>query len=283
LPRWPSGVAKTIKEFVCLKVNDEEANEATCQVVEETPLSIFINGRHYVTAMISPQLHKEFVVGHLFAERTLGSPEEIESLEIEGNVVRAIVANPMRAILPRKPIVSGCGGTASFLDESKLPKTRSDLKITKEELADGMKAILLSEIHTATGGVHCVGLFGKSGPVCIIEDIGRHNALDKAIGYGLMHNIDFSQAFLACTGRISSDMALKCSVAGIPVIVSRGATTSLAISIAERTGLAIVGFLRKKSSMCTPTKRGSPYHDMLQVCRACRCIFSRAPLPEPFC
>jgi len=235
-----------IKEFVCLKVNGEGVEEAFCPVVEEVPLSIFINGRHYVTAMISPQLRKEFVVGHLFAEGIAGSLKEIESLEIEGNVVRALIANPMRAILPRKPIVSGCGGIASFLDESKLPKIKSDLKVAREELQKGMKAISLSEIHVATGGVHSVGLFGKSGPVCIIEDIGRHNALDKAIGYGLMQNIDFCQAFVACTGRISSDMALKCSVAGIPVVASRGATTSLAISIAERTGLAIVGFLRAK-------------------------------------
>ena len=227
-------------------MNGEDVEEAFCPVVEEVPLSIFINGRHYVTAMTSPQLRKEFVVGHLFAERIAGSLMEIESLEIEGNVVRALIANPMRAILPRKPIVSGCGGIASFLDESKLPKIKSDLKVAREELQTGMKAISLSEIHAATGGVHSVGLFQKSGPVCIIEDIGRHNALDKAIGYGLMQNIDFCQTFVACTGRISSDMALKCSVAGIPVVVSRGATTSLAISIAERTGLAIVGFLRAK-------------------------------------
>jgi len=237
-------------------VNGEDVEEAFCQVVEEVPLSIFINGRHYVTAMTSPQRRKEFVIGHLFTERILGCPKEIESLEIEGNVVRALIANPMRAILPRKPIVSGCGGIASFLDESKLPKIASDLQITKEELAEGMKAISLSEIHVATGGVHSVGLFGKSGPVCIIEDIGRHNALDKAIGYGLIHATNFSQAFVACTGRISSEMALKCSVAGIPVIVSRGATTSLAISIAERTGLTIVGFLRgKKLNVYTNRQR----------------------------
>jgi FdhD protein len=237
-------------------VSGEDVEKAFCQVVEEVPLSIFINGRHYVTAMISPQLRKEFVVGHLFAERILGSPKEIESLEIEGNVVRALIANPMRAILPRKPIVSGCGGVASFLDESRLPKIASDLKTAKEELAQGMKAISLSEIHVATGGVHCVGLFQKSGPVCIIEDIGRHNALDKAIGYGLMQSIDLCQCFVACTGRISSEMALKCSVAGIPVIVSRGATTSLAISIAERTGLTIVGFLRgKKLNVYTNRQR----------------------------
>ncbi len=249
-------VAKTIKEFECLKVSGEDAKEATCQVVEEVPLSIFINGRHYVTAMTSPQLRKEFVVGHLFAERIIGSLNEIESLEIEGNVVRAIVVNPMRVILPRKPIVSGCGGIASFLDESKLLEIKSDLQLTKEELEAGMKAISLSETHVATGGVHSVGLFQKSGPVSIIEDIGRHNALDKAIGYGLMQNIDFGQSLVACTGRISSDMAMKCSVAGIPVIVSRGATTSLAISIAERTGLTVVGFLRgKKLSVYTNRER----------------------------
>jgi len=206
--------------------------------------------------MTSPQLRKEFVVGHLFAERIIGSLNEIESLEIEGNVVRAIVVNPMRVILPRKPIVSGCGGIASFLDESKLLEIKSDLQLTKEELEAGMKAISLSETHVATGGVHSVGLFQKSGPVSIIEDIGRHNALDKAIGYGLMQNIDFGQSLVACTGRISSDMAMKCSVAGIPVIVSRGATTSLAISIAERTGLTVVGFLRgKKLSVYTNRER----------------------------
>jgi FdhD protein len=93
-----------------------------------------------------------------------------------------------------------------------------------------------------------VGLFCERGPICIIEDIGRHNALDKAIGYALFQkqDFDFSRTFVACTGRVSSDMALKCSVAGIPIIVSRGATTSLAISIAERTGLCVIGFLRGK-------------------------------------
>jgi FdhD protein len=224
------------------------AEESTCQVVEEIPLSIFINGRHFVTAMTSPRMRKEFVFGHLFAERIIGGPQEIESLEIEGNVARAIVAHPMRAIVPRRPIVSGCGGIASFLDESKLPEIKSDQRICRMQAQQAIGAISLSETHIATGGVHSVGLFAKDGAVCIIEDIGRHNALDKAIGYALLQkqNFDFGQTFVACTGRVSSDMALKCSVAGIPIVVSRGATTSLAISIAERTNLCIIGFLRGK-------------------------------------
>jgi FdhD protein len=198
--------------------------------------------------MTSPQIKKEFVTGHLFSERIICGPQEIESLEIEGNVARVIVEHPMRAIVPRRPIVSGCGGIASFLDESKLPEIKSDLRIRKQQAQDAMGAISLSETHIATGGVHSVGLFGEKEPICIIEDIGRHNALDKAIGYALLQrpDVSFARTFAACTGRVSSDMALKCSVAGIPIIVSRGATTSLAISIAERTGLCIIGFLRGK-------------------------------------
>ncbi|MDQ1261145.1 MAG: FdhD protein [Euryarchaeota archaeon] len=237
-----------IREYKCLRLDGTNTEEAPCQVVEEVPLSIFINGRHFVTAMISPQMRKEFVLGHLFAERIVCGQQEIESLEIEGNVARTIVAHPMRAIVPRRPIVSGCGGIATFLDESKLPEIKSDLRIGRQQAQQAMGAISLSETHIATGGVHSVGLFAEDGQICIIEDIGRHNALDKAIGYALhqKQNFDFSQTFVACTGRVSSDMALKCSVAGIPIVVSRGATTSLAISIAERTGLCIIGFLRGK-------------------------------------
>jgi FdhD protein len=154
----------------------------------------------------------------------------------------------MRAIVPRRPIVSGCGGIASFLDESKLPEIRSDQTITRTQAQQAMGAISLSETHIATGGVHSVGLFAEDGPITIIEDIGRHNALDKAIGYAILQSPkpDLHRTFVACTGRVSSDMALKCSVAGIPIVVSRGATTSLAISIAERTSLCIIGFLRGK-------------------------------------
>jgi len=246
-----------IRDYSCIKVDGDLSEEAACQVVEESPLSIFINGRHFATAMISPQFRAEFVTGHLISERIVSGKKEIESLEIEGNLARAIVANPMRAIVPRRPIVSGCGGVASFLDESKLPLIQSDLQIDKDQAKEAMSAISLSEIHIATGGVHSVGLFGVGEPI-IIEDIGRHNALDKAIGCALIHrpDFDFKRTYAACTGRVSSDMALKCSVAGIPIVVSRGATTSLAISIAERTGLCIIGFLRgKRLSVYTHRER----------------------------
>lgn len=229
----------------CLRIDAESSVQTECSVAVESPLSIFINGRHFATAMISPERKEQFVMGHLYSERIISGLDDIESLEVEGNVARAIVRNPMRAIVPRRPIVSGCGGVASFLDESKLPVISSKLAITRSQAKEAMQAISLSDIHISTGGVHSVGLNGSGSPI-IIEDIGRHNALDKAIGCALSQRegFDFSKCYAACTGRVSSDMALKCSVAGISIVVSRGATTSLAISIAERCGLCIIGFLR---------------------------------------
>ena len=234
-------------DYECIKLDGESRQAGLCPVVVEAPLSIFINGRHFATAMISPALREEFVVGHLYSERIISGRQELEALEVEGDVARAMISHPLRAIVPRRPIVSGCGGIASFLDQSKLPLIDSDLQIGINQAREAMAAISLSQLHVATGGVHCVGLFGDGEPI-IIEDIGRHNALDKAIGSALMRRdgSNFGRSYVACTGRVSSDMALKCSVAGIPLIVSRGATTSLAISIAQRTGLCIIGFLRGK-------------------------------------
>lgn len=233
------------KEFHCIRYKEGQTSESTQEVAEEVPISMLINGRHYATAMISPGLEKEFVLGHLLSEGLINGLDEVESLELEKSTARAIIKNPIRTVSSRKRIVSGCGGGASFLDPSKLPKVESDLALGESEIFSAMKTITSSELHEATGGVHSAGLFGRRGDaLVVVEDIGRHNALDKAIGFGLERDVRFSETYAACTGRISSEMALKCSAAGIPVIISRGATTSLAIEIAEKTGLTIIGFVR---------------------------------------
>lgn len=238
-----------LKELECLKFRDGEFFASKHEVIKEEPLSISINGRHFVTAMISPQMKKEFVIGHLFAEGIIRSIKEIESFQVEENTANVIITHPLKVLAARKIIVSGCGTGSSFLDESKLPKIHSTMRIDAVDVVNGVKSLLqYSQLHQITGGVHLVGLFEKSVhkyvAVLISEDIGRHNALDKVIGYGLLNAIDFDKAFVACTGRISSEMALKCAVANIPVIASMGATTSLAIELAEKTGLCIIGFVR---------------------------------------
>jgi FdhD protein len=236
-----------IKDYSCLRLEEGSWTRTSCQVAEETPLSIFANGRHLATAMISPEMREEFLIGHLFSEGIISGIEEVESLELEGSMARVIVSNPARALLPRRLIVSGCGGSPSFLDQGRLPVVSSDLRIRKEEVLLAMKAVSQSLVHRATGGVHSVGLFLEGRALFVAEDIGRHNALDKVIGRGLLTGVSFGQTYAASTGRISSEMALKASRAGIPLTASRGSATSLALEIAERTGLTIAGFVRGRS------------------------------------
>ena len=112
-----------------------------------------------------------------------------------------------------------------------------DRIVTHSTVKKIMKETLVSGLHNRTGRIHIVGLFGPDGKICIMEDIGRHNALDKVIGYGLQHNVDFSRTIVTCSGRLSSEMARKCLIANIPIIASRGATTTLAISMGEQSGL----------------------------------------------
>ena len=155
-----------------------------------------------------------------------------------------------------KTVLSGCGGDTSYLDPDRLPKIQSDMTTELSTINKIMKETLVSDLHTRTGGIHIVGLFGPDGKICIMEDIGRHNALDKVIGYGLKHNVDFSRTIVTCSGRLSSEMVRKCLIANIPIIASRGATTTLAISMGEQSGLTIIGFVRShKMNIYTSVER----------------------------
>ena len=220
---------------------------ATHPVVEETPFSVTVNGRHALTAMTSPTLLREFVVGYLYTERIVSGLEDIESIRIEGNSASVLTKNPFAILTSHKTVLSGCGGSTSFLDAGRLPKIKSNLILSPEVIRTATKETLDSDLHRITGGIHLVGLFDADGQaIRIAEDIGRHNALDRVVGHGLLEGVDFSRTFAVCSGRISSEMVRKCLVTNIPVIVSRGATTTAAVEAAEVGGLTIVGFVRSK-------------------------------------
>ena len=255
----------------CIKSEDGALVPSFHEVVIEVPFAVFVDGRHALTAMISPARLEEFVIGFLYTEKIIRKLDDIESLRIEkkenyekgekgsgtANLSASVLTkNPFPIMLSSKTVLSGCGGDASFVDADRLPKIQSDLKTETFTLKKIMKETLVSDLHTRTGGIHIVGLFGPEGKICIIEDIGRHNALDKTIGYGLKHNVDFSRTIVTSSGRLSSEMVRKCLAANIPIIASRGATTSLAIYMAEQAGLTIVGFVRgQKMNIYTNAQR----------------------------
>jgi FdhD protein len=243
------------RKLPCIRVDGENATAGLHEVIEEIPMALFVNGRHAMTAMMSPLMLEEFVTGYLYTEQIIKSIDEIESIRIEKNRLSVITKNLFKVLGPKKTILSGCGGSISYIDTEKLPKVRSDYTITTSTIWNSVKAVLNSDLHMTTGGIHIVALLDNEKVLSVSEDIGRHNALDRVIGFALRNRIDPAKTWVIVSGRISSEMVRKCLIAGIPIIVSRGATTTLAVETAEKTGLTVVGFARS-SKMVVYTHAG---------------------------
>lgn len=232
------------RKLPCIKIDGDTSERVLHEVVEEVPVALFVNGRHAMTAMMSPVQLEDFVTGYLFTEQIIKSVDEIESIRTEKNRISVITRNLFKVLGPKKTILSGCGGSASYIDTEKLPKIKSDFNVSRDKINDSVRTVLSSDTHHLTGGIHIVALLDSENIVTVSEDIGRHNAVDRVIGYGLRAGIDFSRTFIISSGRISSEMVRKCLIANIPLIVSRSATTTLSVEIAEKTGVTVVGFAR---------------------------------------
>ncbi|HEY78029.1 MAG TPA: formate dehydrogenase accessory sulfurtransferase FdhD [Dehalococcoidia bacterium] len=203
-----------------------EVTKAKEKIVTELGLSIIINGKHFTTAMITPMMEKEFVIGHLFGQGIIENIDNIASITVKDNIAEVT--------LPRKEV------KAKWSSE-----IHSDFKVSREDIFNGVNAILKSKIYAETEAIHSAGLFKRGAePVCIAEDVGRHNALDKVIGHALINKIDFKNTFAASTGRMVSDMVSKICRANIPIVATKTAVTKLGVEIGERCGLTIVGFVR---------------------------------------
>jgi FdhD protein len=209
----------------CIKVN-AAAVRTKERVVREVGLSISVNNKHLATAMITPAMEREFVAGYLFGQGLIGNAGDIASITLKGNVAEVIL-----------PEMKDW--------EKRSPEIRSGFKVSRQAIFDGVSAILKSALFAETEALHSAGLFHQDAEaICIAEDIGRHHALDKVIGYGLLNDIDFGHTFAASTGRQPSEMILRCLKANIPIIATKGVPTTLAIDLARKAGLTIAGLVR---------------------------------------
>ncbi|NLN09078.1 MULTISPECIES: formate dehydrogenase accessory sulfurtransferase FdhD [Methanoculleus] len=223
------------KRIACIRIG---GGEIARDAAEETPVAIFVNGRHLTTVILSPGGFQDFITGYLYTEEIIKSPDEIESVRIEENRISVLTKNPFRRGTVKKTILSGCGGAVSYIDTQKLPTIDSDLAVSIPEIEAAVAALSAPDPLDAV----LLALDGRL--VARFEDLDRHNALDRVIGRGLQDKLDFSRMVAASTGAITSEMVRKCLVAGIPVLVSTGTPTALAVEIADETGLCIVGSAR---------------------------------------
>jgi FdhD protein len=221
-----------------------KVTKAKERIVTELGLSINVNGRHFTTAMITPMMEREFIVGHLFSQGLIEKAADIKSLKIKEHTAEVTV-----------PEIARPEG---------LREIDSDFRVSKEDIFGGVNAILKSKIYAETEAIHSAGLFRRGAePICIVEDVGRHNALDKVIGYALINKVDFDNTFATSTGRMVSEMVAKVCRARIPVVATKTAVTRLAVDIGQRCGLTIIGFVRyigmkiaKDSDVSIATERG---------------------------
>jgi len=225
-------------------------------VAEEKPLHIFLNRTHYTTILCSPSNLKELAVGHALSEGIIKSVEEIELINFKDEDVCHVKLKPN--IDPEKRlklskhfsriIFSACGSPSPYQPSPRLPKIKSDLKVRAETILNCVSRLnFIAETFRKTGGVHAAAIYKADGSlVTFAEDVGRHNAVDKVIGIGALNKTDFSECFLALSGRLTGDIVLKAARAGLPIVASLAAAIDSGIAIAKNADLTLIGFVRGK-------------------------------------
>lgn len=253
--RTPLGMIEV--EATRLTTDDSRAAGVVenCGVAIEGPVTIDVDGTQAFTVLCTPDDKRAMAVGFLFSEGIIDSISDIALLnecEDDPNVIRVRLSEsaPNGAEAGRNLlIVSSCGMCGSESMEEKLrlmPKVGNALQIEKSLLIQVAENVRKRQvIFEKSGGTHAIGIFDKKGELkSFAEDIGRHNALDKAIGKCLLHGQSPAGCGASLSGRVSLEMVSKCARAGIEVISAVSAPTSLALEAARRCNITVLGFVR---------------------------------------
>jgi FdhD protein len=237
---------------------DHEGRRVETVVVTERPLTLYLNSREIVTMMTIGDHPDLLAVGYLLNQNMLKLDDVITGIDhdddIETVVVRTARETDFEDKLAKKTRTSGCaqgtvfGDLMEAFDEVDLPKeTRlktSDLyTLTRKINTEPSLYLKAGAIH---GCVLCVG----DKPLVYMEDVGRHNAVDKIAGYMFLHGIPPGDKTFYTTGRLTSEMVIKTVKMGIPILVSRSGFTAWGVDLAKRAGLTLVGRARGKRFVC---------------------------------
>jgi FdhD protein len=219
-------------------------------VAIEEPLEIRVEGEPLAIAMRTPGHDEELALGFLYGEGLIAGPVEVGlSDDLAANTIE------VRAQLAREPssrrfyTTSSCGVCGKgALEEVAVyaPELPAGPRVPRSLLA-ALPDALVQPGFARSGGLHATGLFDAGGELlCVREDVGRHNALDKVVGWALRSGlVPLSGRLLCVSGRLSFELVQKAAVAGAPVLVGVGAPSSLAVELATERGMTLGGFARR--------------------------------------
>ena len=226
-------------------------------VIEERPLSIYLNSQEIVTAMTIGDHPKYLALGFLKNQKLIKEDEKITGIDFDDEtrtvVVRTENESNYEQKIKKKIRTSGCavgtvfGDMMESVEEIKLPES----KIKISWLYDLAKEISqINSLYLEVGAIHGTVLCLENKPLIYMEDVGRHNAVDKVAGWLFSTKTNPEDKILYTTGRLTSEMVVKCANMGIPTLVSRSGFTAWGVELAKLTNMTLIGRLRGKRFVC---------------------------------
>ena len=245
-------------------LKQETVSELDDIVASDAAVCIFINDEYYRTLIATPTMIDELVVGHLFGEGVIKSLDDLKKMEVSPLKVyvelKGDVDLDLLTLGKVDLITTACGSLTTPLKDSQLDPFRvaSDITVEAETIWGMVRELnLRSKIYRETGGTHSAMLCAADGRVLsFAEDVGRHNAVDKVIGAGILSDIDLGECIIISSGRQSSEIVLKVARSGIPVIASVAGPLESGIGIANATGITLICFVRgRRMNVYTHSQR----------------------------
>lgn len=233
---------------------DQDGQPVNTSVTVERPLTLFLNGREIVTMMTICDHPDYLAVGYLLNQNMLRADDEVTGIdfdaEIETVVVRTARETDYEDKLKKKTLTSGCAQGTVFGDVMEKFETMTLNKDTV--LRTSWLYALTKEINTTpslyleAGAIHGCVLCHEDKPLLYMEDVGRHNAVDKIAGYMFLNGITGEDKIFYTTGRLTSEMVIKTVQMGIPILCSRSGFTAWGVALARQIGLTLIGRARGK-------------------------------------
>src|SRR5258707_14780463 len=228
---------------------DQEGKTIETAVVTERPLTLFLNGREIVTMMTIGDPPDYLAVGYLLNQNMLSAEDRIIGVdydaEIETVVVRTDRETDFEDKLKKKTLTSGCAQGPVFGDlMEKFEEVRLDphaVLRTSWLYALTRKINTVPSLYLAAGAIHGCVLCEEDRPLLYMEDVGRHNAVDKIAGYMHVQGIPPAGKIFYTTGRLTSEMVIKTVQMGIPTLTSRPGFTASAVELARKADLSLIG------------------------------------------
>lgn len=237
--------------------HDQTGAPVDISVVEERPLTIFLNNQEIVTAMTIGDYPEYLALGFLRNQGMLRDDDRITGVDYDDDIETVVVRTERQTSyedkLKKKTRTSGCAVGTVFGD---MMEGLEGVTLPATELRTSWLYALARQINTlpslylTAGAIHGTVLCERDRVLVYMEDVGRHNAVDKIAGYMLRHQVPAGDKILYTTGRLTSEMVIKTAMMGIPVLASRSGLTAWGVEIARQTGLTLIGRMRGQRFVC---------------------------------